>query len=120
MSKAEQARTISVFFASTRTFYGSGASTMSSLLMLPYSLEQGLNSEKACNTYSKRQSINSYLSNYLPVKYSASHLKSPLLWFLVFKNVFIYKMVSIHPIVLKLGEDLCVSLVDMPVQSEEP
>ena len=29
-------------------------------------------------------------------------------------------MVSIHPIVLKLGEDLCVSLVDMPVQSEEP
>ena len=36
------------------------------------------------------------------------------------KNVFIYKMVSIHPIVLKLGEDLCVSLVDMPVKSEEP
>ena len=29
-------------------------------------------------------------------------------------------MVSIHPRVLKPGEDLCVSFLDMPVKSEEP
>ena len=29
-------------------------------------------------------------------------------------------MVSIHPRVLKAGEDLCVSFFDMPVKSEKP
>ena len=52
--------------------------------------------------------------------YSASSVKSPFEWFLVNNNVFIYNMVSTNPTVLKLGKDLCVSFLDMPVKSEEP